>query len=302
MPEEKPQPPSDTTAAAPATPAANADRELAKSVAESVSPIFPALYKWFKKEGKGMRDGVWGMLLIAAVTAVIGYRLGKPDEAADRHEKLVAQITTKNLEADNRSLKDRYTILEANIAPLLDRAVKEFPDKEIMTALKLIIEKVSKDPFDQPIASVSMTARIEVGNNKPSLQAKTIVGDGPMHAIIALVKGNQPLVYGKTNSFGTTKSQMHKWEVVCPVDNPYFRKPIRSLTDADHIEVVAPPSFLPTSTEVIGGQVTIVVNGTTMLQFDIPKQVVTDGPEGGLGNFLVISDLTNGMKPLTETP
>lgn len=74
------------------------DKELAKNVGEIFAPGISAVFKWFKKEGKGVRDGFWGMLIIAGVAGWIGYKYGLPDP--EERRDLETQIDS--LKRDNQ--------------------------------------------------------------------------------------------------------------------------------------------------------------------------------------------------------
>ena len=159
-------------------------------------------------------------------------------------------------------------------------------------ALKKIVEKRDKqDPLEQPIASVTISLQINVENNKTSagrnLGAPSYIGLG---------KGTQAILSGNAAEFMSDADGHYQILFACPVDDPYMGKPIRSLVDAEYIQMEFLESVIPLNTKIGGGKIVFVINNQVTLKCDIPAQVVKDKLDDHPA--FLIKDIQSMLKPL----
>ena len=86
--------------------------------------------------------------------------------------------------------------------------------------------------------------------------------------------------------------------VECPSDGPSIGTPVKNLISADTVAMVCGTNLIGSGVKVIGGNVIWVINNIITLRFNIPEQISRSYPQGG--SEIIISDLKDGIKPLSD--
>jgi hypothetical protein len=157
--------------------------------------------------------------------------------------------------------------------------------------LKLRNEALER-PLDEPIASARVMVFFTVSNNKqPATQM-----DGQVSAV-AFAKGASVLFQGGTFIHNSDGNGNYNLTVDFPMNDPYMGKSVRSIADAEYIQIEFDKDFVPLNTNLTGGQVILTINNRVTLKFKIPAQNVTqiirqDRPA------ISVRDLDEGLAPL----
>ena len=180
-------------------------------------------------------------------------------------EKGKLEATLRESDRENRGLRE-------TVAPLLARAAKEFPGEEINASLKKLVESMEADrPGNRPLASAS--ASVEVVTDSPSQVSAHFIDQG---GYIAFGKGSEAvLTASSADSFGNTigKNEVLYHSVFqMPADDKLVGKPLRSIADADYIQLEF--SAMGENQKVVRGKAVVVFNGGLRAEFEIPAQTM----------------------------
>ena len=230
-------------------------------------------------------------------------------------EKEIARIThdydiqTSDLKADRDKFQIQMTEAQDALAPWKELANSQFPGEPINKSLNQLLQKVdalqkamqdsSTNPLQDPIASASATATIDVLTDKP-YNVGSNIGEG---GAIAFCSGDDAFLIAKTTNNETmeTASGQGKYQIVgiCSVDDMYMGKSVNSLLNAKYIQIIYPKSLIPVDTMILGGKVVWVINNRITLKFDIPMQAAK---EYGANSGIIIQGISDGLQPLSVTP
>jgi len=224
------------------------------------------------------------------------------------------RISALNIELqDAHRERDKYQVLaieaENALAPWKQLATSEYPKEPINKSLNLLLEKVDSfqkilknsksNPLNEPIASASATATVDVlTDDKPSAN----MGWGGL--VLFASANNEVMLMGTTINNATLPSESGKgrFRIVCdcPVDSPSMGKSVNNLASASYIQIAFRKEIIKPNTKILGGQVIWVINNRITLKFDVPEQVT--GPYGNDLSVLFIRSLTDGLSPLIMEP
>lgn len=262
-------------------------------------PMVKAVCDFFYEEGKGVKSG-WAVFLFFVGGALwSGYEWGEDSAnarlSAARDENAKITRENDNLIRDNQLLIQKNTSLEQTVAPLLARAAKEFPGEEINTSLKKIVDKLEKqDPLLQPLASVVATVEVLVKSDESQSVRDMTSG------FVAFGKGDDALLLSNCTEVFRAKREDGKVEYFaqCSTDvrGDALGKPISDLQRAEYIQ--ASLRSVPEDALILGGKISITLNGAIRLELQIPAQVAKDR------NILIrdLSAIKKSLMPLSQRP
>ncbi len=265
-------------------------KEFVHMAADTVAPwLRPSIKLFFKREGKGLKEGYHVVLIMLAACAWGTYQLSRPDP----EEKHATESELNELRRENQNMK-------LIVAPLLARASKEFPGEEINLSLKKIIEKLSVSPYDQPITSIKVTVMLRVADKtgKPGMKL-----DGGCVWLGCLTdKGLAQLFSACTVTHISDGTGKISAVMDALSDEPCFKKPIRTLFDGNFIQIAFRKDSFPLQTKVMGGDVEILVNSIIPFRFEIPPQIfeqeIKVGEEPATAIF--VTDLSKGFSVVKD--
>ncbi|MCX6899415.1 MAG: hypothetical protein NT105_12020 [Verrucomicrobia bacterium] len=215
------------------------------------------------KERRWLAIAALGILVLYSAYSTCGWIWG-----AAKIQGL--QSENRELQRDKQQLQSQLNGVNIAVAPLIERAGKEFPGEEINKSLKKIVDRLEKqNPLMQPIASASATVDLRI---KSSDGVNAHFMDQGGYAVFG--NGNTALL--ETASHESWGRQTGKGEVqyhgtfAMPANCPAVGKPIQFLKQAGYIQTEF--FAMPTNSVVLGGEVALVINGNVRLNFTIPEQ------------------------------
>jgi len=213
---------------------------------------------------------------------------------AEKCEGEVILLETENADLlrDKSSLQNQVNACQERIAPLIERAAREFPGEELNTSLVKIIKRLDADPLTAPIAEVAaeLSFIVERADNKPTRHMSA-------ECTVIIRQGENQLIL--TRGYQTDQGPFKVGQALLRADltsrptSLLIGKPIATLREADNI--VAGCVRLGDYNKVVGGQIHLVINSSIRLSFDIPAQVVEKAP------FFYVSDLSRGLQGLVAS-
>ena len=233
------------------------------------------------KEAMSVKEA-WRTILIAIViVASSAYSVGARKDAGTKDR---LSEDNRLLNHENQLLTQRNTDLQTQIAPILALALKEFPGEEINTSLKKIGARLElQDPLLQPLAGATATALVAV-KSAEKLNAHFM----DLGGAVALCRGPEPLiVVSSGESSGATVAEgtvMYRGSFNESNRGIAIGKPIAELQSAEYIEIIL--AAIPDNSEILDGEVEIILNGAQRFEFKVPKQTAN-------GKMVFIRDLAS---------
>lgn len=172
--------------------------------------------------------------------------------------------------------------------------------KELATANETIDRQQSQlDPLAKPIASAKFTLAINFKDKKEA--QSNYFGSG---AAALLAVGTQVILGGGVAEHNSDGQGHSRVVFDCPFDVVSMGKPVRSLSEAQFLELQFADGFVPVDTELSEGKVVLLINNEITLTFEVPAQKVTQKLEGGTqqGTLIRITDIQKALAPLTTLP
>lgn len=211
-----------------------------------------------------------------------------------------------------RELLDQHTsaaaapiTVNANITGVSDMEARANLTKtrEELNATKAALAESRKrigelDPLLQPIASASISVAVSIPSDIRKMN--DYLGDG---AVAYLMLGKEVMIGGSIGQHYTDGKGNIRFAFECNQNSPQIGKPIKSLAEAEYILVGFKQTFVPLNTEVVSGEVIIVINNQVRLRFVVPKQTLSEqAPIGEMATLMFIRDIKDGLKPLATPP
>jgi len=180
----------------------------------------------------------------------------------------------------------------------LENALKAANDRATRFSDALVMGK--RDLRDESIASAIASVSINVSPNKDRPPENARI---PQGGFICFIESGTLLAAATHESIylvGQDETGIVSLNFLDQADFcPTIGKPLSALYEAKYIQINLASGILPANAHVTGGHVAWVINGSIRLTFTIPPQNPAGDGEGDLQ--LIISDLSDGFKPLSPT-
>jgi hypothetical protein len=181
----------------------------------------------------------------------------------ETRDAILAQSNTINLVAEKASeLQKQMTKKFADVETFIDQSKEDLQQK--IDAL---------NPVRQPISFVITNVSVTLRANHQKRFGPDARGAG-----ITFVKGDKPLLIGFTinpSAHQSIQGVVHYFlDIPIDVTSPAFGQPASFLREAETINIRF--NAIPENSEIIGGHVICVINGSILLNFRIPPQTAKE--------------------------